>query len=156
MKLPEMKKIVPLLNSVDTGAGVSMDSINMKGFHYCTLIITFGAMVGDAILTIASGASDAALTSDLEFHTAYGGAAIGSANSDVLTADAATSALTIAAATYANKMLVVEVDASAMDVANEENWLTCAISAAGTSAIVHAVAILEPRYTGNRSLTATA
>jgi len=154
MKLPEMKKVAPLLNSANTGAGVSMDSINMKGFHYATIIITFGAMVGDAVLTVASGATAAALTSDLEFNYAYGGAAIGSANADVLTANAVSSALTIAAATYANKVLVVEVDASAMDLENEENWLTAAISSAGTSAVVHAVAILEPRYTKNRSLSA--
>lgn len=156
MKLAENMKLVPLLNSANTGAGVSMDSINMKGSHFATIIITFGAMVGDAVLTVASGATAAALTSDLEFHYAYGGAAIGSANADVLTADATSSALTIAAATYANKMLVLEVDASDMDIDNAENWLTVAISSAGTSAIVHAVAVLEPRYTDNISGTALA
>ena len=156
MKLAENMKIVPLLNSADTGAGVSMESINMKGFHDATIIITFGAMVGDAVLTVASGATDAALTSNLTFRYAYGGAAIGSANSDVLTADATSAALTIAAATYANKMLVIDVEAVEMDVANGEEWLTCAIDAAGTSAIVHAVAVLKPRYTSDRSVTATA
>jgi len=156
MKLAENMKIVPLLNSADTGAGVSMDSINMKGFHHASIIITFGAIVGDAVLTINSGATDAALTSALTFNYALGGAAIGSANCDVLAANATSAALTLTAATYQNKVLVVEVDASDMDVANEEEWLTAAISSAGTSAIVHAVAILEPRYTGNRSLTALA
>ena len=156
MKLAENMKIVPLLNSANTGAGVSMESINMKGFHSATILITFGAMVGDAILTVASGATDAALTSDLTFRYAYVGAAIGAANSDVLTADATSAALTIAAATYANKMLVIDIEAVEMDVANAEEWLTCAISAAGTSAVVHAVAVLHPRYTGKQSVTATA
>jgi hypothetical protein len=156
MKFPEMYKVVPLLNSADTGAGVSMDSINMKGFHHATIIITFGAVVGDAVLTVNSGATDGALTSALTFHHAVGGAAIGSANCDVLAADGTSAALTLTAATYTTKMLVLEVDGSDMDVANEEEWLTVAISSAGTSAIVHAVAILEPRYTGNRSVSALA
>lgn len=156
MKLAENMKIVPLLNSADTGAGVSMDSINMKGFHHASIIITFGAIVGDAVLTVNSGATDAALTSALTFNHALGGAAIGSANCDVLAANAESAALTLTAATYQNKMLVIEVDASDMDVDNEENWLTAAISSAATSAIVHAVAILEPRYTGNRSVSALA
>lgn len=156
MKFPEIYKVVPLLNSADTGAGVSMDSINMKGFHHASIIITFGAVVGDAVLTVNSGATDAALTSALTFHYAVGGAAIGSANCDVIAADATSAALTLTAATYTTKMLILEVDASDMDVANAEEWLTVAISSAGTSAIVHAVAILEPRYTGNLSLTALA
>ena len=156
MRLAEEKKIVPLLNSADTGAGVSMDSINMKGFHRAAIIITFGAMSGNAVLTVNSGATDGATTSALTFDYAYGGAAIGSANCDVVTASTSAATLTIAAATFADKMLILEVDGSDMDVANGENWLTVAISAAGTSAVVHAVAILEPRYTGNRSLTATA
>jgi len=52
-------------------------------------------------------------------------------------------------------MMVFEINASAMDIANGEEWLTPVIDSAGTSGITHAVAILEPRYTNNRSLSAT-
>lgn len=154
MKFPENFKVVPLLNSADYGAGVSMDSINMKGFHHATIILIFGAITGDAVLTVNSGASAAALTSALTFNYALGGGVLAAANADVLAANATSAALTLTAATYQNKMLVVEVDASDMDVANDENWLTAALSSAATNGICHAVAILEPRYTGNRSLTA--
>jgi hypothetical protein len=153
MSYAEDLKIVPLLNSADTGAGVSMDSINMKNFHKATIAITFGTVVGDAVLTVNSGATDGALTSALTFRHAVGGGAIGAASADVL-ADWTT--LTLTAATYTTKMLVLEIDASAMDVANGEEWLTVAISSAGTSAYVHAVAILQPRYSGNQSATALA
>jgi len=156
MRLAEEKKIVPLLNSANTGVGVSMDSINMSAFHRATIIITFGAISGNAVLTVNSGAADGVITTPLTFHHSRGGAAIGSASADVIEADATTASLTLTEATYTTRMLILEVDASAMDIANAEEWLTVAISAAGTSAIVHAVAILEPRYTGNLSATALA
>lgn len=156
MSYAEDLKIIPLLNSADTGAGVSMDSINMKGFHKATIAITFGVVVGNAVLTVNSGATDGANTSALTFRYAYGGAAIGSALADVLTAWTSAATLTIAAATYSTKMLVLEIDASAMDIANGEEWLTVAIDGAGTSAYVHAVAILQPRYSGNMSATGLA
>jgi hypothetical protein len=50
-------------------------------------------------------------------------------------------------------MLIIEVSASQMDIANGENWLTIYPNA-GTSGIAHIVAILEPRYGGNQSATA--
>jgi hypothetical protein len=154
--LAENMKIVPVLKTTDYGSGVDADSINMKGFHRCTFIMTFGAITGNAVLTVNSGATDGAKTSALTFHYALGGAAIGSASCDVLAATSTSAALTLTGTTYQNKMLVVEVEASDMDVANEENWLTMSISSAATNGIVHVVAILEPRYTGNQSGTALA
>lgn len=70
--------------------------------------------------------------------------------------NATSASLTLTAATYQNKMLVVEVDATDMDVANGEEWLTLSLSAAADAGILHAVAILEPRYTKNRSASALA
>lgn len=154
MKLAETYKIVPILASEDTGAGVSMDSINMKNFHHATFIITMATIVGDAVLTIASGATAAAATSALTFTYAFASGDILSANADVLAADATSAALTITGTAYDDRMLVCEVDASAMDVANGEEWLTPAISSAGTSAFMHCVAILEPRYSSGPSATA--
>jgi len=156
MRLGEEKKIVPVLNSADYVAGVSMDSINMKNYHRATFILTFGAITGDAVMTVNSGATDAALTSPLTFNYALGGAAIAAASADVLAANTAVATLTLTAASYASKMLVVEVDASAMDIDNAEEWLTVALSAAASAGILHAVAVLEPRYSKNRSVTALA
>lgn len=150
MKLGEEKKIVPVMVSADYGAGVDADSINMKGFHHATFIITLGVIVGDAALTVHSGATDGVKSSALTFNYAWGGAAAGSANCDVLDAQAAAATVTLTG-TNDGKMLIVEVDASDMDIANSEDWLTLAIDSAGTSGIAHIVAILEPRYTGNRS-----
>ncbi len=158
----ETLKIVPVIKTTDYNAGVDADSINMRHYHKCTYILTFGAITGDAVLTVNSGATDGAKTSALTFHYALGGAAIGTAvagstaSCDVLAADATAATLTLTAATYANKMLVIEIDAKAMDLANGEEWLTLSLSDAADAGILHAVAILEPRYTGNRSATALA
>jgi hypothetical protein len=154
MKLAENMKIVPVLALDTIGAGGDFNSINMSKYHHCTFIITFGTLVGDGVLTINSGATDGAKTSALTFKYSRAGAAIGSAGCDVLAAETSAATLTLTAATYTDFMLIVEVDASDMDVANGEEWLTGSLSNAGTSGAMDVVAILEPRYTGNLSATA--
>jgi len=157
MRLAEEKKVVPLLNSADYGAGVTMDSINMENFHRADVIVTFGAITGNAVLKVYSGATAAALTSAMAFDYALAGGTIGSSSADVLAANAtatAASGITLTAASYASTMLVLSIDASEMDVANGEEWLSLSISNAASSGIAHAVAVLEPRYTSDRSATA--
>ena len=53
--------------------------------------------------------------------------------------------MTLKAATYADKMRIVEVDASEMNVANGENRLTAALSNAANSGAADCVAVLERR-----------
>ena len=152
----EKQHIVPLLASANTGAGVDCDSINMKDFHKATVIFTNGATSGSAVLKVYSGATEGAKTSAMPFRHTYGGAAIGSDSSDYYAAWAnvtAASGLTLASATFSSKCQVFEIDASDMDIANGEEWLTLEISSAGTSGITHAVAILEGRYKENRKST---
>ena len=151
MKLGEKKKIVPVMISADYVAGVDAASINMKGFHYATFIITLGAIAGDAALTVHSGATKGAKTSALPFSYAWMGAAAGSANCDVLATETIGAVTVTLTGTLDGYTLIVEVDSSDMDIANAENWLTLAIDSAATSGIAHIVAILEPRYAGNRS-----
>jgi hypothetical protein len=158
MRFPEEKKVVPIINTADYNDGVDGDSINMANFFRATFILMFGAITGNAVLKLYSGATDGAKTSALAFHYSIGGAAVGSDDSDVLAADTlcAATGLTLTATTYANKMLIVEVEAVAMDTANDENWLTMEISNAASAGVLHAVAILEPRYTRNLSDSALA
>ena len=156
MRFPEIFKVVPVMASDDINAGVDADSINMKNFHRATFIMTFGTLSGNAVLTVNSGATDGEKTSALTFNYALGSAAIGAASCDVLAAGTAAATLTLTAATYTDKMLIVEVEAAAMDLANEEEWLTLSLSDAASSGTCDVVAILEPRYTGNCSGTALA
>jgi len=158
MRLAEEKKIVPLtLNTSYSGGVISMDSINMKGYHRADILILCGGVVGDSLLKAYSGATAAALTSTMVFDYAHAGGAIAAASADVLgsttTAVAATGA-TMTAATVTEALTIVSVEASNMDVANGEEWLTMTIDSTASSGEITAIAILEPRYTSNKSATA--
>jgi hypothetical protein len=158
MKLAEEMKIVPLLTSANIGATTDCDSINMSGFHRATFICTCGAFTGDGTFSVNCGTTEGAKTTAVLFKHALGGAAIGTAvagstaSCDVLAAESKTTAIApTAAITCTTKMVVIEVDASEMDISNGYEWLT--LTAAATAGILHVVAILEPRYSGNRSAT---
>jgi hypothetical protein len=162
----EKLKIVPVANKLDFNADAYIDCINMKNFHKATFVLTFHALAGnDGHLWLYGGAADATYTTPLPFKYAFGGAAVGSANCDKLAAwqnnpgtHAVPTALHITNGTYSNYMLVIEVDADEMNLTAGEFWLSIGIldtdgSATGT---VTGYAILEPRYTGNRSDSALA
>lgn len=160
MKLAEEKKIVPVLNydDMDTGTALDGDSINMKNYHRATFIVNLHDIgTASPVLYLYSGATDGAKTSALTFHYAFGSAAQGTADCDVFGTDSTSAALTLTHGTYDNYMLIVEIDADAMDVANSEEWLTISFTDPGTATgHVTVTAILEPRYTGNCSATALA
>lgn len=162
MTFIENYKIVPLGIDIDfdTAASNLSDSINMKNYHRCTFLIQLVDIgTADPTLYVYSGATDAACTSKLPFRYAFGSAAVGSATCDVLadwtTATAATG-LDLTHGTYDDYLLIVDVKASEMDLASNENWLTLDFADDATTATGQAMvlAVLEPRYTGNQSVTA--
>jgi len=163
----EKLKIVPVMNygNLDAGETLYADSINMANFHKATFILQFiGLGTADTCIWMYSGATDASYSSALPFKYAYGGAATGSANCDKLGAWSSNLsggipiAVSPANATYTNSMMVIEVNADDMDIANGEKWLSLGFLDTLTNAAgrVVAFAILEPRYTGNRSASALA
>ena len=159
MFFPEKYKIVPIANDLALTANPTMfDSINMKNFHRATIVIqthTLGG--GDPTLTCLSGITQGVKTSTLYFTYAFAGSTVLGATADVLAADACVNTLVIAHATYDNWMLIVQVDAADMDMANQEEWLTLNFADAGaTTGNASAIALLEPRYTGALSATALA
>ena len=160
MRLAEEKKIVPVLNygNMGTGSALDGDSINMKNYHRATFIVNLHDIgTANPTMYIYSGASDGSKDSALTFHYAFGSAAQGSGNCDVLAADSTSAGLEIANGTYDNYMLIAEIEADKMDVANSEEWLTISFANPGTATgHVTVTAILEPRYTGNGSASALA
>ena len=155
----ERDKVVPVGSDIDlsSAAANDCDSINMANFHNARFLVQLQTLGGAAIYVKAySGATDGAKTSALTFNYALGSAAAGSANADVL-ADWSTSAnLSIAHATYDGYILVIEVDAKSMDLANNENWLTLTFEDTDTGATgnVAVIATLDPRYGSNQSASA--
>ena len=162
--LSEEYKIVPIFQDGDMSSTITGDSVNMKNFHSATFIFTFGTLgTASSVLTINSGTSAGAASSALTVNYAWGGAAIGTAvagstaSCDVLADWTAAASVTITHGSYDNYMLVVEVNAAAMDLVNGEEWLTPVLTDPGTATgTVDCIAILKPRYTGNRSATALA
>ena len=157
--LAEQKKIVPVMSDGDLNAGAILDtdSINMKNYHRATFVIGLQTMGGaDPVMTVYSGATDGACTSALTFRYAFGSAAQATALCDVLAAWTQAATLTIAHATYDNYMLIVEIDAVDMDVANAEEWLTLRFTCGAATGNVQIHAILDPRYTQNVSESALA
>ena len=170
MKLAEDFKVVLVTSNLDydTGATATTKGINMKNHHRCTYLIDVGTLgVADVTIKAYSGATDMALTSALAFKYAYGGstclwAAAGTtpaSGADVLAAETTVTAATglvVTQATYPNYLLVIEIDASIMDIANGENWLSLSITCGAATGLASVFAILEPRYTKNLSITALA
>lgn len=157
MNLGERKKIVPVGLYEDINADFACDSINMKNFHSATFIVLIHATAAAAAyVKLWSGASDGAKTSALTFRYAYGGAAQGAANCDKLAAELTSANLAIVAAAKDDYMLVIEIDGSEMDTANDEEWLTLEFldTDGGLTGRVSVVAILEPRNSENRSASA--
>ncbi len=160
----EINKIVPIAHALDlaTAATNDCDSLYMRHFHKAAFIFAFDTLGGaSSVLTINSGATEGTVSSALSFNYAWGGAAIGTAvaasvaSCDVLTAWTNAATLTITHGTYSDYMLIVEINAAAMDMANDEDWLTARFTdPGGSTGTLDAWAILEPRYASNRSATA--
>ena len=158
--LAEDYKIVPLLASTDTGGGVTLESFKLLGGS-ATIVMTCGAVTGNAGLKIYSGAAAAQMTSQIDFKIAGTAGAIGAASGDYLSAWvdalAASSGTALTAATYTTKTAVIHIAAGAVDTANNEGWITPIIDGSGSTGAIHAVAYIEnPRYQSNRSKTVLA
>jgi hypothetical protein len=157
--IAENYKIVPVwVQPVDFNAATDTDSIDMSGYHKATFIYMFETCGAAVVHSMNCGLTTGAKTTAVPFKHALGGAAIGTAvagstaSCDVLGAWA--DASTTASITATTKMVVCEVDAAAMDMANGYKWLTGTTTCA--SGIGFCLVILEPRYSGNRSVTALA
>lgn len=143
--------IIPLCaGATSITSNAEMDCVNMSGYDQLTFVFIFAAsLVGDGVLTLECGATDGADTSDATFHYRLGSAAPGSATSDVLADDATSAALTLTAATYQGKMLVVELHADELPKSGETvyNYVTADFDGTNSTGSVTGIAILsKPRY----------
>ena len=155
--LTENLKWVPVMNAANVSTGTDCDSINMSGIHKATFLFMCGTVTTDLTITPTTGKTEGTKTNAVTCLSAIGGAVIGTAagsgslvSCDVLSAwTSNATAATVSAAS--NKFFVIEVDGAS--ITTGDSWLTLTV-AAGTSGIVFCVAVLEPRFGNNRSLTA--
>ena len=140
-------------------AGVDADSILLKLYRHISFVLQFGALTGDSVLKVYSGATDGAKTTAEPFDYRLADADQGAANADQYgdrtTVASASSGLTLAAATYDNRTLVVEVDVA--ELTADQGWVTLEIDDTATALFVGCVAVLSgARFEGEDMPTALA
>ena len=128
--LAQVTKIVPILEAEDHAAGVDGDSVNTAVYDHWAFIILFGELTGDAILTVSSGATAGTKTTAETFRYRATAIDLKSAGGDTLGAESTSAALTLTAATYEDRMLVVEIDAD--ELTDAQPWITLNISDAAS------------------------
>ena len=129
----------------DHAAGVDADSFKLAKYRTATFKILFGALTGDAVLTVNSGATDGTKTTAETFHYRLADAVQGSATADTFGDRTSVTTLTLTAATYQNKMLLVTI--SEDDLTADQEWVTLALSSAASvlNAAIE-VTLEDPRY----------
>lgn len=158
--LSERLKAVPSSSDTDLNVGATQSgaSINMSGYHKCTFYVNLQTLGGaNPDFGVYSGTTAAAEATFVPFKYALASAAAGAANADVLAAWTDASALvTLSHANDDNKLLVVEVRASAMTAGHKWLVFRTADTATGATGNYSCLALLEPRYTKGQSPTALA
>ncbi len=150
MRFSERYKLIPLTESADvTTNGVDSKSVNVGLLHEIAFLLNFGAITADDVLKVYTGAATATKTTAVAFKYRLAAADTKSALSDTLGAftDVTSSGLTLTAATFDHKLLVVEIDSQAIDDAKP--WVTLEIAGSGTTQNVSIVAIARPRFASN-------
>ena len=157
MRLAENMKIVPLTNDTAYSGGISLDSVNMRNHRHADVVIICKNAIGNSALKVYSGATAAAKTTAMIFDYAIGSGTVGSSSADVLGSTStavAASGMTLTASSVSSAMTVLSIDAAQMDTANAHEWMTVEIDSTASSGSCTAVAILDPRYTSDKSATA--
>jgi hypothetical protein len=153
MRFSERYKVIPLTESGDvTTAGVDSQSVHMGKVHECCFLLNFGSVTADDALKVYVGAATATKTTAVAFKYRLASADTKSALSDTQGAftSVASTGLTLTAATFDHKLVVLEVDSQAIDDATP--WVTLEIAGSATTQNVSIVAIAWPRYASNSGL----
>jgi hypothetical protein len=154
-RLSEQAGIVHVLEPADYQAGVDGDSFSLAKYRRTAIIFSFGAITGDAVLKVYTGASNGTKTTAETFKYRLADADYNVAASDGYGDVTSSAALTLTAATYDHKILVVEFDSD--QFTDSQPWVTVELSAAASALTLAVIAILqEPRYSAHDMPTALA
>ena len=138
MRLVENAKIVVGAVPIDTtGAAVTGDYVSMKGYTHLTIVIMQGAWAGGTPAVTLKQATDVAGTGEKALSFSYYWA--GTALTDDQYAKTTVSSDTYNLAATANKVNVIEVDASSLDADNGFDCVRLGIASPGANADLIAV-----------------
>ena len=149
-RISESLQFVPVVEAKDYGsAGIDFDSVHIGRLTTLSFAVNFGLLTGNSILKVSTGATEGTKTTDIAFKYRIGGGAFKAASADILGDPVAvTSAgLTLTAATFQHKLVVIEIDAD--NGTDAQPWVTVSIDATATVLSVGGVAVGRPRYAGH-------
>lgn len=146
MRFTESFKQIPVLEPADYQAGIDGDSIDMSLLHSVVIPLNFGALTGNAVLKLYSGATAGTKTTALAFQYRVSDADFKEAGADGLGAlvDVASTGLTLTATTFDHKHVTIELRATEMT--EGEEWLTVEFSSAADLLTLACTAFGHPRY----------
>lgn len=155
MRLSESLQFIPMIETeAYGGAGVDSDAIDMSRFHTVSFIFAFGDLTGDSTLTLYPGSTAAIAVAKSEtsfgFNYRLAAADAGATLADTFgneTAVAAAASLTLTAATYDHKLLLVEIDCD--QLTSDYRYLVWSVSSTANPLDLSCVAIGAPRYAGH-------
>lgn len=150
MRISEFRVPVDFIESKDYGsAGITSDAVNLGKMHAFSVFISFGAITGNSILTVYNSAARDLTTTAIAFGYRLGAAVFKGSLADQLgdLVAVAAAGLTLTAATFKNRQMVIEFDSDT--VLDGKPWLTFNIDATATVLNVAAIGVGVPRYPGH-------
>jgi len=154
MRLSETNHPIAIIESDDYGsAGIDSTSVHMGKVHSLTAAFAFGAVTGNSVLKVYSGASSGTKTTALAFKYRLGSADFSAASADVLGAatSVAATGLTLTAATFDHRLVTIDVDSDTVD--DDEPYLTFEIDSTASVLNLGAVAFVRPRDAANTAIS---
>ena len=145
MRFLDRFALVPVIEAKDYGsAGITSDSFKMSEGASFALLISFGAITGDSTLIIYGGATLAAVTTALAYRyrlaTGVFKAVADADQYDAAVAVAATG-LTLTAATFKNRTMVIDLDAA--ELADTKPYITAVVSSTATVLLMSALVVIS-------------
>ena len=154
-RLSENNNIVHLIEPQDhQSGGIDGDSFHAGRVHAFDIIVCFGNLTNDSVLSLYSGATNGTKTTQEGFRYRFSDADLRNANADVYgdwTTIAAGAGLTLTAATYNDRIVIISMDTD--ELTEGQPLVTLEIDNTASALFVSAVAVCKSRYAANDPLT---
>jgi hypothetical protein len=156
MRLLDYEGLVHLIESKDYGSvGIDSDSFKLDKASEAGIVLTFGALTGNSILTLYTGATAGTKTTAIAARYRLSSGVFKAATlADQYAAAVAlpSTGLTLTAATFQHNAMVIDLDAA--EVSDSLLWLTVQVDATATVLNLAGFAVLAgPRYKPAVSMT---
>jgi hypothetical protein len=157
-RLSESLQFVPVVETeAYGGAGTDSDAIDVSRFSSITYVFSFGDITGNSTLIFYAAPTAALAVAKTGYEIAFkyrlAAAAVRATTADVFgDVQTATSAgITLTAATYDNKLMLVEFDCDQMTTTNR--FIVFAVSATANPMDLSVTVVGKPRYPGHTGVT---